>query len=93
MTKKARARVVVSGLVQGVGYRFFVLRHGRSLGLGGYVRNAPNGSVELEVEGESVAVEQLLSLLKDGPTAARVDDVRVEWADFRGEFRGFEVIL
>jgi len=83
--------IVVAGLVQGVGYRSFALRHGRALDLNGYVRNVPDGTVELEVEGERENVERLVELLREGPIAARVEDVRIEWREWRGEFGGFQV--
>jgi len=88
---KTRARIVVSGVVQGVGYRSYALFHGRALGLDGYVRNAFDGSVVLEVEGGRPGIESLVELLRQGPRAARVADVGVEWLDFRGDFDGFEV--
>ncbi len=88
---KTRARIVVSGAVQGVGYRSFALLQGRALGLDGYVRNAMDGSVVLEVEGGRPDIESLVGLLKEGPRAARVAGVDVQWADFSGEFDAFEV--
>jgi len=87
----SRARIVVSGEVQGVGYRSFALAHGRALSLGGYVRNAFDGTVELEVEGDRSTIEGLVEHLRQGPRAARVIDVDVQWTDFTGEFDGFEV--
>ncbi len=88
---KARARIIVSGEVQGVGYRSFALAQGRTLRLGGYVRNALDGAVELEVEGDRPGIEGLVALLKQGPRAARVTGVDVQWEAFSGEFDGFEV--
>ncbi|MFH0778502.1 MAG: acylphosphatase [Candidatus Eisenbacteria bacterium] len=87
----ARAHIVVSGMVQGVGYRFFALRQGRALGLKGFVRNVPDGTVELEVEGERESIESLLSALREGPRAARVSQVSVSWREFGGELGDFEV--
>jgi acylphosphatase len=89
--EKSRARIVVSGEVQGVGYRSFALFHGRALGLHGYVRNAFDGTVVLEVEGERGTIEGLIEHLRQGPRAARVADVEVEWRDSVAEFDGFEV--
>jgi acylphosphatase len=88
---KASAKISVSGIVQGVGYRSFALHHGRALGLDGFVRNSLNGTVELEVEGERGGIEALVTLLKEGPRAARVSDVDVQWTEFSGQFDGFEV--
>jgi acylphosphatase len=89
--EKARVRIVVSGIVQGVGYRSFALRHGNSLNLSGYVRNTPEGEVELEAEGDRGDVERFIFLLREGPRAAQVRDVRVEWKEHIGEARGFRV--
>ena len=77
--------------MQGVGYRSFALVQGRALGLNGYVRNAFDGTVELEVEGGEPDIENLVELLRQGPRAARVIEVDVQWRDFSGEFDGFEV--
>ena len=88
---RTRARIVVSGVVQGVGYRSFALGHGRALGLDGYVKNSFDGTVQLEVEGDRRDIETLVALLKEGPRAARVSGVDVQWMDSSGEFDGFEV--
>lgn len=69
----------------------FALGHCRALRLNGYVRNAFDGTVELEVEGERRVIEGLVEHLKQGPRAARVESVDVRWLDFSGEFDGFEV--
>jgi acylphosphatase len=77
MTK--RVHVLVSGRVQNVGYRAFVVRAAEQLRLAGWVRNLEGGRrVELEAEGDAQAVEALIALLHQGPTAARVERVLVE---------------
>jgi acylphosphatase len=68
-------RYLVSGMVQGVGFRWFVARHARSLGLTGYARNLPNGSVEVVVEGPEDALPALEELLRRGPANSQVDRV------------------
>lgn len=68
-------RFLVSGLVQGVGFRWFVARHARSLGLTGYARNLPNGSVEVVVGGPEEALSELERLLRAGPASAQVEQV------------------
>jgi acylphosphatase len=68
-------RFLVSGLVQGVGFRWFVARHARALGLNGYARNLPNGSVEVVVTGPEEALLQLERLLQSGPAHAQVERV------------------
>lgn len=69
------ARFVVTGLVQGVGFRNFVWRRATDLGLAGHVRNLPDGSVEVVVAGDQAGVEELATLLRQGPRHARVDNV------------------
>ena len=68
-------RFQVFGMVQGVGFRWFVARHARSLGLTGYARNLPNGSVEVMVDGPAAAMPALERLLRTGPANAQVDRV------------------
>jgi acylphosphatase len=73
-------RYVVTGRVQGVGFRWFVEREARALGLGGWVRNRANGSVEVLASGTNQQLNGLYDKLKQGPRAARVDNVEVEEA-------------
>ena len=86
-----RAEINVFGVVQGVGYRFFVIDAARSLGLKGYAKNMPDGSVKVETEGDRGLVEALIVRLKVGPPAAHVKDLRVEWSAFRGDLGVFEI--
>jgi acylphosphatase len=75
-----RRRVIVRGRVQGVGFRWFVREHARTLRLAGWVRNLPDGMVELEVEGDAKKVAELMALVAEGPdgaVVAGVDDVQV----------------
>lgn len=88
---KKRARILVLGVVQGVGYRAFAMRAAWKLQLGGYVRNLREGPVEVVVEGEEEPIRLLIDRLKIGPAGAVVDRVAVDWQEYRGEFEGFEV--
>lgn len=72
---------LVSGRVQGVGFRYFVMDQGRRHGVTGWVRNLPDGQVELEAEGDRADLERLLADVKGGPTLARVEKVAVEWSN------------
>lgn len=65
----------VSGMVQGVGFRWFVARHARALGLSGYARNLPDGRVEVAVRGPEHALPDLEQLLRTGPAYAQVEAV------------------
>jgi acylphosphatase len=76
---RTRAHIVATGLVQGVGFRWFVARRARELGLSGYVRNLSSGGVEAEAEGEREEVDLLVADIRRGPRAAHVVDVRLEW--------------
>jgi acylphosphatase len=88
---RARARVRVTGLVQGVWYRQSAADEANRLGLAGRVRNRADGSVEAEVEGSREAIEALLRWCRRGPPAARVEAVEVEWEAPRGEPGPFRV--
>ena len=68
-------RFLVSGMVQGVGFRWFVARHARSLGLAGFARNLPDGRVEVVVNGPDEALPALEQLLRTGPASAQVERV------------------
>ena len=81
----------VSGAVQGVGYRHFALSTALKLGISGWVRNLPDGSVQVVAEGPREALEVWLNDLRKGPYSGRVDDVRFSWFPSRGEFDRFEV--
>ena len=72
-----RKRVIVHGLVQGVGFRYYALHEATHLALAGYVRNRPDGAVELELEGPDAAVARMLTWLRHGPSSAVVDSVEV----------------
>jgi acylphosphatase len=71
----ARVRAVVSGRVQGVGYRYFVQGRAAELGLSGYVKNLPDGDVELEAEGPRPELDRLLAYLHQGPPLSRIDNL------------------
>lgn len=87
---RVRARVVISGKVQGVFFRGTTEDEARSRGLAGWVRNTPGGQVEAVFEGEQAAVEAMIAWCHRGPPAARVTGVAVTWEEPRGE-RGFSV--
>lgn len=86
-----RVQIVVSGRVQGVGYRAFVVRAGTRQGLLGGVRNLDDGRVEVEVEGTRTAIEALLQELKIGPPGAHVTGVEAKWKSATGRFSGLAI--
>jgi acylphosphatase len=88
---KTRAVIVVQGLVQGVGYRYYVHRSATTLGLKGFAENLANGDVKIVVEGERGMVEELIKTARIGPRAAQVTSVRVTWETPEDEFTGFSI--
>ncbi|GCE03630.1 acylphosphatase [Dictyobacter aurantiacus] len=88
---KEELYAVVVGLVQGVGFRYFVVEKALPLGLHGYVRNDSSGDVEVVAQGTRPALERLLALLRQGPSAAQVQDVRVTWREPTEHINGFHV--
>ena len=91
MNKLTRAKIIVNGLVQGVGYRYFVMRHADNLGLNGYTQNLFTGEVLTEVEGEESLIQELIKQLKVGPSKSHVVNCFVEWMEYKNEFTRFEV--
>jgi acylphosphatase len=88
---EARARVTITGLVQGVFFRREIADLARRLGISGWVRNLPNGKVEALAEGEKGGLDELIRFCHIGPRGAVVRRVEVEWSDYLGEFRGFRI--
>ena len=84
-------RIIVKGVVQGVGYRFFVLDLAQRLGLAGYARNRANGTVEVVAQGEMDAVASLVEELRVGPRAAHVSGLQVETLEEPELFGSFEI--
>ena len=86
------AQIIVTGLVQGVGYRWFVYNRATELGLRGSVENRGDGSVEVTAVGERPLIEELVAALRIGPRSARVRGVEVAWLAPAGDrFSGFEI--
>ncbi len=85
----ARLEALVSGQVQGVGFRDWVRRRARRLELTGSAANLPDGRVEVIAQGERAACEALLEALRGGRTPGSVHDVAVAWADAQPDLTGF----
>ena len=84
-------RFLISGRVQGVGFRYYVQDHAAVEGVHGYVRNLHDGRVEVLVEGDDESVLRVERALRRGPSGARVDDVVVETVVPSGRATGFSV--
>ena len=92
MADLASVRVIVYGYVQGVFFRAFASRRAIELGLTGYVRNLPGGEeVEVLAEGERKQLEELISYLKVGPPAAKVEKVVTNWSEYTGSYSRFSI--
>jgi acylphosphatase len=81
--------ITIKGRVQGVGFRFSAVRMARSLGINGYIKNCPDGSVFIEAEGKKKHLDKFISWCYTGPTHAWVDDVIVDKSNFKN-FNGFD---
>ena len=86
-----RVHLFVSGRVQGVFFRAHTRDLARRLGLNGFVRNLPDGRVEIVAEGEEEALRELISFAHHGPPLAQVTGLEVRWEDPSGEFSGFSI--
>jgi acylphosphatase len=91
-TGQKRIQMIVSGRVQGVYFRASTQREAKFLGVTGYVRNRPDGSVEIIAEGEEDLVKGLLLWAQKGPSTARVDKVETRWRSYTGEFSDFRIL-
>jgi acylphosphatase len=89
--KLARAELVVRGRVQGVFFRQSTRQTALGLGLTGWARNNPDGSVSVVFEGQRQQIDQAVAWCHQGPPAAAVTDVSVGWGDYSGEFTGFQI--
>lgn len=86
-----RAHVFVQGRVQGVSFRYHTTQQASQHDVGGWVRNLADGRVEAVFEGEEADVDRMVRWCQQGPPAARVDDVDVQWDDGEDEYDGFHV--
>ena len=82
----------VSGVVQGVGYRAFARARARELGLRGFVRNLPDGRVEVYAEGDEESLNRFLDHLREGPYFAKVRRVDYNFVETRGGYEDFVIL-
>ena len=85
------AHILVSGFVQGIGFRWFVRREAELLGLVGIVQNLPDGRVEIITEGEREIIEKLVDVLKVGNGISQVDSSHINWSDAEGKYMNFKI--
>ncbi|MBM3319487.1 MAG: acylphosphatase [Candidatus Eisenbacteria bacterium] len=89
--REVRKRVIVSGRVQGVGFRYHARRAAENHDVSGFVRNLDDGSVEVEAQGLPAEVDAFLAEVRRGPHGSRVIDFRAEPAPLEPEARGFRI--
>jgi acylphosphatase len=88
---RARLHLVISGRVQGVGFRFSAYDEAKDLALAGWVRNLASGDVEIVAEGKQENLQMLAAWAHLGPPSANVTQVREDWLEFTGEFTEFQI--
>ncbi len=87
----ACVHLIVSGLVQGVGFRWWVMRKAQEYNLKGYVRNLYNDDVEVEVEGYRSMILDFIRDLKIGPRSGHVTDVKIDWGEYENIYKSFDI--
>lgn len=99
--KNAAVKIVVSGYVQGVGFRYYIARIAGNLELTGYVKNLYNGDVEIYAEGRKEFLEELVKKARLGPSHSHVENIKIDWLntgkdtssglDFKKKYNNFEI--
>lgn len=87
----ARIHVLISGEVQGVFFRAATRRAAAGIGVTGWVRNLPDGMVEVVAEGRKPQLDRLIDFCRRGPEGAKVDEISIEWGKPKNEFTNFSV--
>jgi len=91
MERKTKVYLLLSGQVQGVFFRASTRVKAKNLRISGWVKNLPDGKVEIVAEGEKEKLEELISWARKGPITAKVENIEIEWQEYLGEFDSFEV--
>ncbi len=86
-----RVRVIISGRVQGVGFRYFTQREGERLGVVGWVKNLPNGDVEAEAEGDETQIDAFTEAIRRGPPASRILNYQINEIPVNHRDVGFDI--
>ncbi|NQT34409.1 acylphosphatase [bacterium] len=89
----AFAHILVTGIVQGVSFRWFVQEEAEKSGLSGTVENLPGRSVEIWVEGDRETIERLVKILKVGNGHSRIDSCEIVWSEEKDKFSGFQILF
>ena len=87
-----RVHLIVRGRVTGVYFRAATQREAKRLGVTGWVKNKPDGAVEIMAEGDEDTIKEIIAWAHHGPSAARVDQIDVRWRSYTGEYADFRIL-
>lgn len=90
--KEVRVRVFIAGKVQNVGFRNATRARAERFSVSGFVKNLPNGGIEALFQGEAKAVDRMLEFCKMGPLGAKVTEVKIQWEEYKDEYKDFKVV-
>lgn len=83
--------MIISGVVQGVGYRYYCFEYAKKLNINGYAKNLDNGNVEVIADGSQSAINEYLKLLKIGPLTSTVTAINITELNSTNKYEGFEI--
>lgn len=86
-----RVVLKIHGDVQGINFRYYTQEQAQKLGLAGWARNDPEGTVSIVAEGEEENLKKFVDWSRRGPSLARIDKVDISWQDYKGEFDRFDI--
>ncbi len=86
-----KCTIIVSGAVQGIGFRYYTQECARELGLAGFVRNERDGAVRIEAQGDEASIREFIAWCENGPVYAQVDAVKVTWGDAQRQYQDFTI--
>lgn len=86
------AEIIITGKVQGVWFRDFVKKNATILNLNGWVKNNPDGTVTVSIEGEKLIINKLIKQIHTGSPLSKVDNVKVSWLSFENKSNSFKII-
>lgn len=90
--KEVRVRVFINGKVQNVGFRHATRARAERFNIKGFVKNLSNGGIEALFQGEARAVDRMLEFCKAGPFGAKVTEIKIQWEEYKNEFKDFKVL-
>jgi acylphosphatase len=90
---KIQANIIITGMVQGVVFRWFIKERADDLGVTGWVKNQPDGSVKILALGERNKIKELITAAEQGPRFAQIADIKVDWQKPKNKFTDFEIVF